>query len=154
MQTNGLRMRDWHLRKAEQSDANALAACIDAAYAHYAGRIADLPSVSADCAGEIAKYQVWVAEVGNDLVGGLVMIPEEGFMRLANVAVHPDHKGSGLGRALIALAEGEALDQGYRELCLTTHAGMPENVSLYKHLGWLEDRRQGNKVFMKKAIEA
>ena len=75
-------------------------------------------------------------------------------MRLANVAVHPDRKGAGLGRALIALAEAEARDQGYRELRLTTHAEMPENVSLYNHLGWQEDRRQGNKVFMKKAIEA
>lgn len=145
-------MGNWHLRRAEQSDADALAACIDAAYAHYAARIADLPPVSADCAGEIAKSQVWVAEVGNELVGGLVMIPNEGFMRLANIAVHPDHKGAGLGRALIALAEIEALDQGYRELRLTTHTEMPENVRLYKHLGWLEDRRQGNKVFMKKAV--
>lgn len=145
-------MGNGRLRKAEQRDADALAACIDAAYAHYAARIADLPPVSADCAGEIARFQVWVAEVGNELVGGLVMIPNEGFMRLANVAVHPDHKGAGLGRALIAHAEAESLGQGYRELRLTTHAEMPENVRLYQYLGWEEDRRQGNKVFMKKRV--
>jgi len=145
-------MGNWRLRKAEQRDAAALAACIDAAYAHYAARIADLPPVSADCAEEIAKYQVWVAEIGNDLIGGLVMIPEEGFMRLANVAVHSDHKGAGLGRALIALAEAESLDQGYRELRLTTHVGMPENVRFYENLGWQEDRREGNKVFMNRTV--
>ena len=80
------------------------------------------------------------------------MIPEEGFMRLANVAVHPDHKGAGLGRALIALAETESADQGYREMRLTTHVDMPENVLIYEHLGWVQGRRHGNKVSMKKVI--
>lgn len=145
-------MGNWTIRRAEQRDAEALAACIEAAYEAHAARIADLPDVSAGCAEAIAKYQVWVAEIENSLVGGLVMIPEVGFMRLANIAVHPDHKGAGLGRALLARADAEALDQGYRELRLTTHIDMPENVGLYSHLGWQEDRRQGNKVSMKKTI--
>ncbi len=142
----------WTMRRAEQRDADALSTCIDAAYAQYAAHITDLPPVSADCAEEIEKYQVWVAEIENDVVGGLVMIPEEDFMLLANVAVHPDHQGSGLGRALIALAESESLDQGYRELRLNTHVDMPENVPLYEHLGWEQDHQHGNKVSMKKMI--
>ena len=145
-------MERWTIRRAEQRDVAALAACIDAAYADYAARIADLPPVSAGCAEAIAKHQVWIAEVGNELVGGLEMIAEDGFMRLANLAVHPDHKGAGLGRALLARANAEALDQGYRELRLTTHVAMPENVRLYAHLGWREDRRQGNKVAMRKVL--
>jgi N-acetylglutamate synthase-like GNAT family acetyltransferase len=145
-------MGNWTIRRAEHRDADALSACIDAAYAQYAARITDLPPVSADSAEEIAKYQVWVVQIENDVVGGLVMIPEEGFMRLANVAVHPDYRGAGLGRALIALAETESVDQGYREIRLTTHVGMPENVQLYAHLGWEQDQRHGNKVSMKKMI--
>ena len=125
---------------------------MDAAYAQYAARITDLPPVSADCAEEIAKYQVWVAVIEDDVVGGLVMIPKEDFMLLASVAVHPDHKGAGLGRALVARAETESLDQGYRELRLTTHVNMPENVQLYGHLGWELVGRHGNKVSMKKLI--
>ena len=85
-----------------------MSACIDAAYAHYAERIADLPPMSADCAEEIARFQVWVAEVANVIVGGLVLVPGDGFMLLANVAVHPTHTGAGMGRALMALAETEA----------------------------------------------
>jgi ribosomal protein S18 acetylase RimI-like enzyme len=73
-------------------------------------------------------------------------------MRLANVAVHPDHKGVGLGRALNNLAETEAFDQGYRELRLTTHVDMPENILLYAHLDWEKGRQHGNKVSMKKMI--
>ena len=152
MRSSGPKAGDWTIRRAERCDADALSACMEAAYAQYAARIADLPPVSADCAEEIAKYQVWVAEIENRVVGGLVLIPEEGFMLLANVAVHPDHKGAGLGRALVARAETESLDQGYCELRLTTHVDMPENVQLYRHLGWELVRRHGNKVSMKKSI--
>ena len=147
-------MGNWTVRRAEQRDAEALATCLDAAYAPYAARIADLPSVSADCAGEIARFQVWLAEIAGDVVGGLVLVPQEGFMRLANVAVHPDRKGAGLGRALMALAEAEALAQGYRELRLTTHVDMPENIHLYAHLGWDQTGRRGNKISMRKMIHA
>lgn len=145
-------MTEWSIRKANDRDAAPLAACIDAAYAHYAERILDLPPVSADCADEIANHQVWVAELGTSIVGGLVMIPEAGFMLLANVAVHPDHRGTGLGRALIMRAETESTDQGYAEMRLTTHADMPENIRLYQHLGWERVRRHGNKFSMKKNV--
>ena len=147
-------MAGWTLRRAAQSDAAGLAACIDVAYARDAARLPDLPDVSADIAEEIAQHQVWVAEFDNTIIGGLVVIPQPDFMLLANVAVHPKHAGAGLGRALIGLAESVSLDQGYRELRLTTHVDMPDNVRLYEHLGWSEIERKGNKVSMKKVFGA
>ena len=145
-------MRNWTIRRAERRDADALSKCIDAAYAQYATRIADLPPVSADCAEEITRFQVWVAEIANDIVGGLVLVPQDGFMQLANVAVHPEHRGVGLGRALMALAETEALEQGFHELHLNTHMHMPENVQLYAHLGWRRTGQRGNTISMKKVL--
>ena len=140
------------IRRAVPSDSDGLAACLDAAYAQYAARIADLPSMSADCAEDIARYQVWVAEAAGAIAGALVLIPEKGFMRLANVAVHPDHRGTGLGRELLALAETEAVRQGYDEMRLNTHVDMPENVALYTRLGWQQTGRDGNKVSMNKDL--
>ena len=115
-------MTDWTLRKAIPSDAEALSACLEAAYAQYRDHIADLPPVSANCAEEIARHQVWVAECQGSVVGALVVIPEEGFLRLANLAVVPRQRGTGLGRALMTLAETEAREQGFAEMRLTTHA--------------------------------
>lgn len=133
-------------------DVDALVACIDAAYAEHAARIPDLPPVSADGAEEIAQRQVWVAEIGDRIVGCLVLNPEDSFMKLANVAVHPGHRGVGLGRALLALADSEALDQGYSELRLNTHRDMEDNVRLYRRLGWQDVERRGNRVSMRKRI--
>lgn len=145
-------MANWMLRRAVAGDADALAACFAAAYADAAARIADLPDVAADCAGEIARHQVWVALVGGAVAGGLVLAPHDGFMLLANVAVDPTHRGVGLGRALIAHADAEALRQGHREMRLSTHAAMPENLRLYARLGWRETGRRGNKVTLTKTL--
>jgi ribosomal protein S18 acetylase RimI-like enzyme len=146
-------MPDWAIRVATQNDAASLSACFEAAYAHYVGRIADLPNVSDGCAEDIAQHQAWVAEIENTIVGGLVMIPGDGFIQMANVAVHPGHKGAGLGRQLIDLAQSLAIEQGYSEIRLATHVEMPENVRLYEYFGWEEYHRSGNKVLMKKTIK-
>ena len=99
-------MASWTLRRAEPRDAEALSACIEAAYASYATRIPDLPPVAADTAREIAENQVWVAEIDGAIAGGLVLCPEDGYLRLANIAVHPDHAGT-----LPSPARGEGFER-------------------------------------------
>lgn len=144
--------QDWHIRKAVSSDAEALATCIRAAYAPYADRISDLPDVADGLDDAILDNQVWVAVESGVVIAGLVLVAGDGAMKLANVAVHPDHGGKGLGRTLIDLAEREARRQGFGEMRLNTHVAMPENVRLYAHLGWEEVAREGNTVSMRKAL--
>lgn len=144
--------RDLVIRPAQAADATALAACIDAAYAQYSDRISDLPPVSEGCAEDIAVNQVWVAVHGDDVVAGLVLVAGDGFLKLANLAVRPDHAGKGLGRRLIELSVSEAKRQGYGEMRLNTHVDMPDNVRLYQHLGWVEVSRSNNTVSMKKSL--
>lgn len=143
---------DWTVRRAETGDAPALTACIDAAYAAHAARIPDLPAVSAGIDAEIATHLVWVAERDARIIGGIVLIAAADHAVLANVAVHPDATGIGLGRALIAHAEAEAANLGFARLRLATHTAIPENIRLYTHLGWRETARTGNKVTMEKRL--
>lgn len=109
--------------------------------------------MSEGCDEEIAKKRVWVAVEDGQVIGGVFLVPQDGFMKLANVAVHPDHGGKGIGRALIADAESEAKRLGYDEMRLSTHVAMPENVALYTHLGWEEVCRSGNTVSMRKSFK-
>ena len=109
-----------------------------------------MPMVSDGCAEDIAINQVWVAVQGDEVIAGLVLIAGDAFMKLANLAVHPDYGGKGLGRKLIELSEREAKRQGYAEMRLNTHVEMPENVRLYEQLGWAEVSRSDNTVSMKK----
>ena len=145
-------MKSIKIRCAIEEDANDLAACIDAAYATYAGRILDLPQVSKGLDDDIANRIVWVAERDNTIVGGLILSVEKGFMLVMNLAVHPDASGSGIGRRLMEKAEEETAGRKLSEMRLSTHVDMPENVALYEHLGWKEIERSDHKVRMRKRL--
>lgn len=145
-------MKNWHLRRANSDDADAFASCIDAAYAIYATRVTDLPAVSEGIGDDIAHHRAWVAEIALEIVGGIVLVPQNDHLLLANVAVHPAKRGLGIGRALMAQADADCLALGLRELRLSTHVEIPENVALYAHLGWSETERTGNKVRMRKRL--
>jgi GNAT superfamily N-acetyltransferase len=133
-------------------DAEALIKCIDAAYAIYKDRIKDLPAVSEGVADDIETHRVWVVELEQSIVGGLILVPHDKYAHLANVAVDPNCFGLGLGRGLIERAEEECRYLGLGEMRLSTHIGLPENVRLYEHLGWRETGRSGNKVHMTKRL--
>ena len=137
-----------NIRRAESQDVSSLSDCIDDAYSIYASRITDLPSVSEGIAQSIGSSRVWVAETEDGIVGGIILVPHEGFMMLENVAVRSDSSGMGIGAALIKQAEADCFELGLHQLRLSTHVDMPENVRLYEHLGWQKSGRSGNKILM------
>ena len=145
-------MENWTIRRAVVADADGLGRCLEAAYAEDAARLDDLPAMAEGLAEEIAERLVWVAETGEAIVGGLVLQPSDGFMLLANVAVHPSQRGEGLGKRLLLLAEAEARNCGFGELRLTTHAAMQNTIALYQRSGWLPSGREGNKVRLRKPL--
>jgi N-acetylglutamate synthase-like GNAT family acetyltransferase len=144
-------MTDWNIRRAKLEDAIPLADTMDRAYSIYKDRISDLPDVSSGISGDINDNLVWVALMDNTVVGGMVLISQNQHVVLANIAVDPMVSGTGLGRRFLELAGQEARKLGMKEMRLSTHTDMPENVSLYRHLGWVETGRSGNKVHMSKA---
>ena len=144
----------WNIRKAVINDATNLKICMDIAYTKYLNRLKGkrLPPMDIDYEDEIASFPVWVAESNIEIVGGLVLVFENDYVTIANVAVHPDFQRNGLGRRLMDFAEWEAKRRGYLEILLATHILLAENVSFYLHLGWSEIVRDDTRVYMKKNI--
>jgi ribosomal protein S18 acetylase RimI-like enzyme len=145
-------------RSACAADAPAVAQLVAAAYQHYVDRIGRLPGpMTDDYAEVIHTQQVIVAERGGVITGVLVLaVADEGFF-INNVAVQPSHRGTGLGRALLQLAETEARRAGFDSVSLYTHEQMTENISLYSKIGYLEyDRRQErgfSRVYLRKVLQ-
>ena len=145
----------YSLRSAEAADASRVAELVDAAYGHYVERIGMLPGpMTNDYADVIRTRQVTVAERQGAIVGIIVLtVTDEGFL-VDNVAVHPSHRGTGLGRALPQFAEAEAQCAGFDAIYLYTHEKMTENLALYARIGYVEyDRRsQGafSRVYLRK----
>ena len=147
----------YSLRSAEAADASRVAELVDAAYGQYVERIGMLPGpMTNDYADVIRNRQVTVAERQGAIVGIIVLtVTDEGFL-VDNVAVHPSHRGTGLGRALLQFAEAEAQRAGFDAIYLYTHEKMTENLALYARIGYVEyDRRsQGafSRVYLRKHL--
>lgn len=149
---------DYSFRAADATDVAHVAQLVNVAYGHYIERLGMLPGpMTADYAEVISRRQVNVAERGGTIVGLIVLgVDEEGFV-IDNVAVHPSHRGTGLGKALLKFADAEALRAGFDAIHLYTHEKMTENIALYSRIGYIEyDRRRQEDfslVYMRKALE-
>ena len=134
-----------------------MAELVDAAYGHYVERLGGPPRPMTDDYQEVIRTrQVTVAERHGAVVGVIVLaVTDEGFL-IDNVAVHPSHRGSGLGRALLEFAEAEARRARFDSSYLYTHERMTENLALYARIGYVEyDRRSHGEfslVYLRKQL--
>ena len=127
---------------------------MESAYAPYQERMdgVRLPPMDVDYSNEIENYPTWVDESDGVIVGGLIMIFDDENASIANIAINPKFQGKGIGGRLMKFAELKAREKDFSELYLTTHVLLEENLSLYRHLGWVEIGRDSTKVSMKKEI--
>jgi ribosomal protein S18 acetylase RimI-like enzyme len=128
-------------RPAAPTDLSQVRAVVAAAYKKYTARMENAPApVYRHYAEAIDHELVWV--IGDPIRGLISLVPAEDALLIENIAVHPSSQGSGLGRRLMEFAQAHATAREIRRLTLYTHEAMPENVSIYRHLGFSEvDRR-------------
>ena len=140
------------IREANLADVPRLKQCLDHAYAPLKARLPDLPDVSGGLEQEILERIVFVAEADGGIAGCAVLAIDGPEAHLVNIAVDPGFKGQGVGKTLLKTVENRARLDGANQIALATHIDIPENVTLYQHLGWSETSRKGSKVFMKKKL--
>ncbi len=141
-----------NVETAAIGDALAIGAVIDGAYVKWRVQLPDLPDVSAGIGEEILAGRMHVARLEGDVVGILNAQAGEDAFHVMNIAVHPDHEGKGIGRALMDHAEALARASGASRMVLATHQDMGDNVGLYQHLGWKVTAYEGVKVMMHRDI--
>jgi N-acetylglutamate synthase-like GNAT family acetyltransferase len=147
------------IRRATAQDADAVAACVDAAYKHWVPVLGMRPGpMNQDYVEVLATAQAFIAENREGIRGVLILRADEQGFLLENVAVHPRARGTGLGRSLLELAEREAVAQGYDSIYLYTHELMATNIACYLARGYVEFARRCEhglaRVYMRKALLA
>ncbi|MFC7727037.1 GNAT family N-acetyltransferase [Nocardioides sp. GCM10028917] len=128
------------LRRADAADAPALHRIASAAYSPYLPRMGgQRPGpLDADYAAAVEECETWLALLDGSPVGFVVLAGEgSDVLVLENVAVLPSHRGRGIGRALLELAEARAATRGCTRIRLFTHVTMVENQALYERIGYL-----------------
>jgi ribosomal protein S18 acetylase RimI-like enzyme len=110
----------------------------------------------ADYEAMIEAGEAWVLAGHGETLGVLAMRPDGNHLFVETVAVRPDRQGEGLGRRLMAFAEGKAGDLGLPEIRLYTNEKMWENLTFYEGLGFEETGRRFDegyrRVFMRKRL--
>ncbi|MEU3372058.1 GNAT family N-acetyltransferase [Streptomyces sp. NPDC006660] len=129
------------IRLANADDVPRVKEVTDAAYRPYIERIGVVPvPVEADHAADVAAGRVFVT--GDPVVGVLVLLATPDHLFLESVSVHPDVRGTGLGRRLLRFVEDHARELGLLEIRLYTNAMMWENQRIYPRYGYeLVERR-------------
>jgi len=89
------------------------------------------------------RRQTWVAEVAREPVGMLSVLrfdrmpapgaPEQTWGYVSSVFVRPEHRGSGIGAALVAAAVQHAQQAGWVRLLLSPS---PRSVAVYARAGF------------------
>lgn len=142
---------------AAPADVPAIEALVREAYEPYVDRIGREPGpLRADYAAIVAEGRALVARRGERIVGLLVTSLHADHLLVENVAVAAGERGTGLGSALLATAEGWARAAGVPEVRLYTHERMTENLAFYPRRGYVETGRRREdgfaRVFFAKGV--
>lgn len=122
---------------AVPDDVPAIIALVAAAYERYIPRIGRRPSpMTDDYARLVDEAEVVVARRDGALAGVLVLEPRADHLHIRNLAVAPEFQGTGVGGALLGVAERRAREHGVPQLRLYTNAQMTENLDYYPRRGF------------------
>ena len=124
-------------RRATAADAAAARALTREAYAKWVPVIGREPKpMTADFDAAIRDHRIDLLCAGERVVALIETIAEPEALLIENVAVSPACQNRGLGRRLMAHAEGLAAAMGYGEIRLYANARFVENVTFYQRLGY------------------
>lgn len=129
------------LRDATAADVPVITATIRAAFEEYRG-VLNPPSGSHNeseeaVAQKLAKGGGLLAYVDDTLAGVVLYYPEaDGSVYLGRLAVLPEYRQCGVGRALVNEVETRTKQAGYSRLRLGVRVQLPRNRAFFEKLGF------------------
>ncbi|HEX5691075.1 MAG TPA: GNAT family N-acetyltransferase [Roseiflexaceae bacterium] len=136
----GEHMSNVTLREATADEAEVVAATLRAAFEEYRGWLDPPSGAHGETAEKIRREmrdaQVVLAQLGDTIAGCVFYAPVNQHIDLFRLAVLPEYRGRGIGRALIAYVEQRALELGFQRVQLGVRLQLPRNRALYERLGY------------------
>jgi GNAT superfamily N-acetyltransferase len=130
-----------HLRTATPADVRRLQQLEEAADSVFADVFGTVPWSSTPGewrAREPGVVLVAAEEPAGEAIGFAHVHEVEGLAHLEQLAVHPDRKRRGHGRALVEAAKTTAGERGHDRLSLSTYAEIPWHAPFYATCGFVE----------------
>jgi predicted N-acetyltransferase YhbS len=113
---------------------------IQTSFAYMEGRI-DPPSsmhrlALDDLNAQARSAEIWAIEDGNRVVACVILTPKPGVLYLGKIAVAASHRGRGIARVLVDLAEMRARALGLPGVELQSRVELTENHSAFAAMGF------------------
>lgn len=134
------------IREVRDDEYDIVASVTVDAYGEYAARMSpdawsQFAVDIANVRGRLVDAEILVAERGGKIVGSVTRYPQwrgaqEGSVAVRLLAVPPEERGSGIGRALMQEAIDRARAEGKKRVILTTTMEMTSARELYEKLGF------------------
>jgi len=131
---------DIRIEPAGADDAAEVLASMQRGFAEYHGTLqppsSALDETLDDVRAAMARGGAFLARDGGRVVGSARYQFRTGFTYAERVAVDPEHRGRGVGVALMRAIEAAARAAGYTEVRLGVRASLPANLRFYESLGY------------------
>ena len=131
------------LRDVTPADAEAVAALVRLAFARLSAAVDPPPSALRESGASIAAILAAggggaVAEEEGRLLGAAIWYEKEGGLYFGRLSVHPEARGHGIARRILATAEAAARARGLSRLLLSTRLALADNRRLFAASGFVE----------------
>ena len=139
---NSAAQKPFVVRKASAQDAEAILACLDAAFADYRSQYTAEAYTNTVLGSDaiqrrMAAMQLFVAVSMGDIVGtiGCEAQGDEGHLR--GMAVLPEWQGTGVASVLLRTAESALRRRGCQRVTLGTTEPLKRGIHFYKQHGFV-----------------
>lgn len=131
------------IRRADLQDCDAVASLQRAAYAQNAIVLGATPiPLAADYSEILRDMECWVVDGSDGIDGALILEYRPGDMLIWSVASHPQARGRGVGRELLAFAHNRARENRRDTIRLYTASVYDSNIAWYRRQGFIEESRE------------
>jgi ribosomal protein S18 acetylase RimI-like enzyme len=131
------------LRDVTPADAENVAALVRLAFGRLSAPVDPAPSALRESRENIAAILASggggaVVEEGGRLLGAAIWYEKDGGLYFGRLSVHPESRGRGIARRILAAAEAAARVRGLPKLLLSTRLALMDNRRLFAAAGFIE----------------
>jgi GNAT superfamily N-acetyltransferase len=140
------------IRMTVLDDASSIASLLARSFAEYESSytpeaFAATISTPDRIRDRIGEGPVWLALRNEIVVGTLSAIARGDALYLRGMAIDPEARGDGIGRALLECAEEYAIRNGFERLFLSTTPFLKSAIRLYERYGFSRSNEKSDDLF-------
>lgn len=147
-------MQNLSPRIATPKDLAIVQKCISDSFGPYTELLGRTPiALKIDFRPLIEKNEVYLFESSSEVVGMVVLSPQEDHLYLGNMAVPPQFQRKGYAKIILTYAEEIAKKKGLHEMRLFTTQEIPHLQEIYVKYGYEETHKEDHLIFFRKLLK-